>query len=152
AKIQDDHAPSLGHEHVRGVEVAVELAGLVERPDAPRELEQRRPEARLIEAGDRIAHVLEEARSLDVLHGEKPGVLPGDELVERAEVRVDDALGLAELFLEAVEKRGAHLLERLQRDPLAALAVDRLVDEAHPSGADEADDVIRANRGPLGPL
>ena len=75
---------------------------------------------------------------LDELHGEKPvaGVL--EQLTEADEVAVPHVLQLAKLVLEAQHRVGAPRLQRLQRDHRVALAIERLVDHAHPTGADPA--------------
>jgi hypothetical protein len=77
---------------------------------------------------------------LHELHGEEDLVLVGVELVERHQVGVDHVGERAELALEAGHAVRARLLQRLERDRAAALAVDRLVHHAHPARAQLAVD------------
>ena len=46
----------------------------------------------------------------------------------------------AELVLEAAERGGVEVAQRLERDDLVPLAIERLVDDAHAAGAEPALD------------
>ena len=81
----------------------------------------------------------------------------GDELVERDEVRVRDVGERAELALEADDGAAVDVAQGLERDHLVALAIERLVDDAHAAGAEAAlhgeaaaAEVERAGRGRRG--
>jgi hypothetical protein len=51
-----------------------------------------------------------------------------------------------------VERRGARIEQRLERDPLLALTVERLVDDAHAALADAAQDFVPGGPLPVGGL
>src|SRR5207247_1063830 len=84
----------------------------------------------------------DEVAAVDALHGEKPEVLVARELEQRDEVRVRNLGDVAELPLEAQEVRRAQMVQRLQRDARAVLAIDGVVDRPHAAGANEPRDVV----------
>ena len=95
--------------------------------------------------------VCEEVRPGDELHREEDGVRLGDdELVEVHEVRVMNVGEGPELLLEPIERGGAESKQRLEGDALAPIAVERLVDGAHATGPDAADDLVPSGALPLG--
>ena len=99
----------------------------------------------------RRATCLREIGPVDELHREERRRLTGhDELVELNEVRVAHVGERPELLLEPVERRRVEARQRLQRDGAAALAVDRLVDDAHPAVAERARDSVARRARPLG--
>ena len=60
----------------------------------------------------------------------------------------------AELALEAHQRRGVDVAQRLERHDLVALAIERLIDDAHAAGAEAAldDEAIGAGELRLGSL
>ena len=192
AKIEDRHAAFVRDEHVGRLQIAVELAGVMERRHAADKLRERGPEARDVEhardrvrrggrlqrlwlhpvqrrdmrvlrtgplaegrfdvgrrdggdrlAGDRlrvglgglVANVPVEVHALHELHGDEPLVAGGYQLVEADQVRVAHVRQRAKLLLQAVDAGGVDPRQRLERDALATLLVERLIHDAHPSGA-----------------
>src|SRR5262249_25953792 len=91
----------------------------------------RQSRRRRVDGDLATTHVLEKSDSIDQLHGEEPQGVGGMELVQRDEVRVTDVGQLAELLLEAIERRWALCLERLERDLLSAFSIERFVNDPH---------------------
>ncbi len=144
----------------------MDLLRVVERTEAGRELDEPGAEAELVEAdregarlplagGARRGRQRRRVRGADVrergapgdevfaaneLHREEPGVPFGDELPEGDQVRVVHLLEGAELLLEAEDRARIDVGEDLQRDVLAAVGVERLVDDAHPTFAESAEE------------
>jgi hypothetical protein len=58
-----------------------------------------------------------------------------------------DVLHGAKLALEARQRVGSHVPQRLQRDAGAALLVERLVDDAHPAFAQASPQLESFGRG-----
>ena len=88
------------------------------------------------------ADVMEEIDPVHVLHREARLLPLGLELVQGHEVRVRHVGEGAELVLEAVEPRRVEAAHRLQRHARPAHAVERLVDDPHPSFAEDAADLV----------
>ena len=106
---------------VRGLEDTV-------RPEA----DPRRQPARRARLG-RVclaADVPEEVHPFDQLHREEPLLVAGGKLVEGHEVGVRDVGEGPELLLEAHERRGRDVSQRLEGDDHVPLPVDRAVDDA----------------------
>jgi hypothetical protein len=171
AQVQDDDPPLRRDQHVRGLDVAVHLARLVQRVQAVGELAQRGAQPRDVaharrltqsrlgrarrrvahrgRAGERVAllrlpprpHVVDEVRAVDQLHGEEPAAVLLGEIAEVHEVGVVQVVLRAELVLEPEQVLAADPAHRLQREPPAALAVLDLVDDAHPALAEAAHDL-----------
>jgi hypothetical protein len=139
---EDDAAGAIDHD-VRRLHVAVDQAGVVQDAQAAHQLAQGVAQAPLVEAGAGDLgdgrcprpHVLEEVAALDELHREEPALVVADQLAEGDQVRVGQALQHAELALEAGQRVRVGVGQRLQRDPLTALAIERLVHLAHATGA-----------------
>jgi hypothetical protein len=173
AEVEDDDAAAAADQDVGGLEVAVQLAGGVERVDAGDQLGEGVAQAGLVELGrsgrarvvlgdavmivdaDAVlgvvgplggvrADIVAEAHALDVLHRDEPLVGVGDELVEGDEVVVDDAGGGPELVLEAVEAAGLELAQGLEGDSPAALAIEGGVHHTHAAGAEAAQEFVAA--------
>ena len=176
AEVEHDHPAVGGDEHVRRLDVAVDLARRVQRVERVGQLDERVAQAALVVAagargrrgdgavagavqvGDgagarRVGAAVrppderQEVDALHQLHGEEPVVLILDQLAEGDEVGVGDVLERAELVLEGEQLLRAHGAQGLERDPRVALAIDRLVDHAHAAGAEATDDLETA--GPL---
>ena len=158
AEVEHDGAPLRVHEHVRGLEVAVQHARGVDRPDRAGELTQPRSQA-LVElgrpararraaralaqlrgGGQRRAHPLDEVDAVDVLHREEHPLALGEQRVQADEVVVRDVGERAELSLEAVQRARAHAEQGLERDDLTSLVIERLVDDPHPARAEPPAD------------
>ena len=120
-EVEDHDAPLRRDQHVGGLHVAVYPTCPVDRRDPPRELEERGPEARLLEAraGWAGGHggsslivtagpdVLEEIDAVDELHREEERLVLLDQRVDAHDVGVDDGGERAELALEADAERRA---------------------------------------------
>jgi hypothetical protein len=87
------------------------------------------------------AHPGDEVDPLDQLHGEEPLVPRRHQLVQRRQVRVTDVGQAAELALEAVQRGRVAVAQGLERDGARPLAVVRLIDHAHPAGAEPSDNL-----------
>ena len=183
AEVQDDDAAVPGHEHVLGLDVAVDPARAVERGEALGELQKRgaqaSPVARLRRtgagrargsstvssssrpAGDATAaaalngggafslEVRKERNAVHELHREEPLLAVAHELVELGQVGMGQVGERAEFLLEAVDRGGVRLLEHLERDGRAALAIEGLVDRAEGAGPQAALDrePVRSREG-----
>jgi len=167
AEVEDRHPSALRDEHVGGLEVAMDLARAVDRADPSDELRERAADLGRAEedgrrshgvgvalgrlVGGRRARVRRERDAVDPRHREEPpdGVVR-EELVKAHEVWVHEVREGAELALDLVDRRAVDATERLERDALAALLVERLVDDAHPAGAEPPldDEAIEQARAP----
>ena len=124
AEVEQREPAERGDQHVRRLEIAVQLAGLVQREQRVDELDQRAAQPLLVNrrredvlararraARLRRAHPVDERHALDELHREVPVALGGVQLVQRDEVRMHDVGERAELALEPVQvaarRRGA---------------------------------------------
>ena len=87
------------------------------------------------------AHVGQEALAVDHLHREEAVLRLDEELVEVDEVGVRDVREGPELALEAVERVGLGVRQRLQGDDAIALAIVGLEHHAHRAGAEAAADL-----------
>ena len=179
-EVEEDHTASGADEDVRRLDVAVDLARLVKRDDAPGELAERRAQPSLVEAGRRLRgrtvdlmkrlgqlengrgaaqlhlrgaaglriqelgpaavgpDVPDEVVSLDQLHREEPAPPSLHKLAKAHQVRVIDVLQGAKFVLEVQERGAVELAHRLEGDVRLRLAVERLVDHAHPAFANAA--------------
>jgi hypothetical protein len=176
AEVEDDDPPGRGREDVRGLDVAVEHPGGVQRLHAEAhlgeagaqalEVGQRRrgqqdgagdhdgaggrlADRRAVVAGEAAAggpgehvelgrvvlgvragqgeavtQVAGQRDAVDQLHGEEPVAVVLEQLVQADEVRVAEVGEGPELFLEAVQLVGGVLVRALDRDRVAALAVE----------------------------
>jgi len=77
-----------------------------------------------------------EVRALEQLHGEKPILTIGVELVQRNQVRVAQIRQRPKLTLEAIERVGIALMQDFERHVLVASAIERTVDGAKAPGAE----------------
>ena len=143
----DDHdAPVFRHQHVRGFQIAMQHAVLVQRahtreqplPSMPHASQIRVTRGLPLPAPGREVHAGHE------LHGQVPTVVIARQLVEPDQVRMRDPRQAAELPLEAVQLLGIRTLECFQRDA-PALGGPRLIHDPHgalaqPPPASEAPD------------
>jgi hypothetical protein len=90
-----------------------------------------------------------ERDAVDQLHREEPLVAFRQQLVQRDEVPVRDVGERSEFLLEAVEGGGVDVAQRLQRDRLIPLAIERFVDDAEAAGAEAAADLEACIAGEL---
>ena len=93
AEVEHDHAAGLGHEHVRGLQVAVDDPRAMERVEAAHELPHRLAQAGFVVARRPAvrrggAHVAKEVDAVDELHREEPLSLFGEQLLEHDDVGV----------------------------------------------------------------
>ncbi len=139
AKVEDDDPPRRGHQDVRGLEVAVHLAGRVQRGDPQGELLEPRAQPGLVEA--LAADMREEVHAPDQLHRVEGLAKALEELVQRDQVGVRELVDRAELALEPQEAVPIDVAQGLERDQLTALAVVGLVDHAHRARAQRAPDL-----------
>ena len=169
SEIEDDHAALVGDQHVRRLDVPVDLARRVQRIEPGDELGQRVAELRLGELAPRLGmrdldrlgtaeiergldrhrraqrpvltvDVREDVDAVDQLHREEPLAAILDQPAEPAQVRVMHALEHPELVLEPKHGIARDRPERLQRDAPVVLAIDGLVHDAHPAGAEATQD------------
>ena len=154
-EVQHDDSPVPAHEHVRGLDVAVQHAAAMQCVHAIGELAQRVSQAPFIHhvaeghapggfngRAAAVAHVAEEVHAVDQLHREEPAIPLGHELVKRHEVGVDHGGQRSELVLETEKLVRVHRREHLQRDVRARRILDGLVDHAHAARAKFADDGV----------
>jgi hypothetical protein len=140
-EVEDDHAVARRDQHVRRLEVAVQQVVGVERLDRERQLADQPAHARRVATTH--SHGGAHVDALDEFHGDAPRRPVRHELVERDQIGVADPGHAAKLVLEAVQLRGAHPQQRLDRHARAVSPVDRLVDHAHAAGADLAEHRVR---------
>jgi hypothetical protein len=152
----EHHDPALARDqHVRGLEVAVDLAGAVQRLESERELAQAIAQALVVERagqrrlgaglggdaeahGQRIADVVEERDPVDQLHREEPVATSVVQLAQAHQVAVIEIGAGPKLGLQAVERVGLDRPQGLQRHDQIALAIVGLVHQAHATFADQA--------------
>ncbi len=127
-EVEDDDPPRVRDHDVRGLEIAVDLAGAVQHLEALGELEQRGAQVGVVGLP-----VIDEVDALDQLHGEEPVAVDVVQLVEPHQVAVLEIGGGAELGLEPVERARVDEPQGLERDQRVALAIERLVHDAHPA-------------------
>jgi hypothetical protein len=148
AEVEQHDAARGGDEHVVRLDVAVDEPVRVQRGQPGGELGQRGAEPALVEA-PAGSHVVQERGPFDQLHREPPLAALLDQLAERDEVGMMHILHGTELGLEPEQAIGADALQRLERHPHAAWAVERLVDHAHAAATQRAEDLEPA--GELSP-
>ena len=136
SEIEEDRACGRRDQHVRRLEIAMQLAGAVDREHAFRHLAEHVPQSRNVECGS--AHGAEEIHALDELHRVEPLVTLDDELIETHQVRVGHVGEHAEFLLEARDRVGTGVEQRLQRYQLPALPVEGGKDDAHAAGPEFA--------------
>jgi hypothetical protein len=134
-EVEHDDAALLGDQHVRRLDVAVHLAGGVQRDQRAPELDQPMAQLALVAGGPG-----QEVLAAHQLHREEQPPLLLVELAERDQVRVLEILERAELVLEVRDRLRVDVAQRLERHLRAAIAVPRLVDVARRSAADAAHD------------
>ena len=97
-----------------------------------------------------LLHVGQEVGAADQLHREEDALpFGGHELVKAHEVRMVHPGERSKLLLEEIERRRIEVQQRLQRDPLASLAIARLVDVPHPTPANAANDLVACGSVPV---
>src|ERR1019366_4031352 len=94
----------------------------------------------------RVRDVLDDVDAIDELHREERLVARRGQIVEVHEVRMPDVGERPELALERVERRRAEVRQALERHEVPALAIERLVDDAHPSPAEASNDLVAKRR------
>ena len=153
-EVHHAHDPGVVAHEVRGLEVAVDDAHLVDRAQAVGDLQRGAPGLRRREPAP-LAGGPREVLALDELHAdvEEPPVLAV--AVDRADVAVAHAAGEADLRPEALlvaARLARHVgAKDLDRHRLAQLAVEGAVDHAHPAAAQGAQDLeARGEQGPVG--
>ena len=108
---------------------------------------------RLLE-GQRAVHQSRLERvPLDVFHDQILDVVLSSDVVERADVRMGELGDRLRLALEALPRLGGRhrlLGQHLDRDDAIQPGVLRLVDLAHPTGADRREDLVGAETGARG--
>lgn len=144
-------------EDVLALEVAVDDARRVRRRERRgglagdrQRLLDRQPAAPLEPRRERLP--------LEQLHGQEDDRRPIGlgvvaDVEDPADVRVGDLARQVDLALEAVDRPllgGDRRVHRLERDPLAQVAVLRLVDLAHAAAREEADDPVAAGEDGAG--
>ena len=108
------------------------------------ELQERRLQPRDVELAVR-PRVRQQIPAVDELHREEPQAVVMDELAEGDQVDVVQIRERAELVLEAHQLDAAERAQRLQGDARLALAIEDVVDDAHPARA-EARQHLEARR------
>jgi hypothetical protein len=143
AEVENDDAPLGGDEHVRRLDVAMQLASPMELAEAEHELHERRSRAlrsHRAAVARRSADEIHERDAAHQLHREEAIRIVHDELVQRDEIRMGDVRQAAKLALEPEDVLGARPQHRLQRDDLVAPAILHFVDDTHAAGAERAED------------
>jgi len=72
-----------------------------------------------------------------------------NEFVEADQIGVTDVGERPKFLLEEVERRGIEVQQCLERDPLAALPVEGLVNNAHAARSKAADDLVADRPNPV---
>ncbi len=150
AEVGQDDAPAALQEDVAGLEIEVHHARRVRRAervaDGARQLD-RLGDAVLAGLAREPAggQHLREGGALDELHGEELLAVRLPDVEDAGDVAVRDAARELDLAAEALDHRalvGEIATQHLQRDDVVQLGVERAVDVAHPSGAEEAEDAV----------
>ena len=131
-EIEQTHAPVIGHEDVRWLDVPMEQPDAVERVDRLRELPAGRAKTRPV-----ACDVSQERDSANQLHREEPEAVFGEQLVQLHDIRMPNVDEGAKLSLESIEEVGISLPEQLERDEPLLIAVVAFVDRAEPSAAEQ---------------
>src|SRR5215208_4964218 len=87
------------------------------------------------------ADVLQEVDALDELHREEPVAAILDQLTQADEIRVMHVLERPELVLEAQHRIRRDRPKGLEGDAAVVFAVEGLVDDAHATRTEPADDL-----------
>ncbi len=154
SEVQDLRLTGGGHEHVLGLEVAVDQAGVVRGLQAAAGLDEHREH---LLAGPRArAQPRLEGGALDELHGDEDAVAVGADVVHCDDVGVAQAghrLGLAQQSGVAVDARlgraaaGDGLaVQQLERDLAVELRVVGRVDHAHAAGTERVQDHVATDQ------
>src|SRR5690606_36534007 len=133
---------ALLHEHVGGLQIAVDAAHLVEGADASGQLNEPVAQPRAREAGPadrRRWLLLEERRPTHPLHGEEPEVAVAEQLVQDDEVLVGDVCDPPELLLEPSEGEPRGPVQDLERELLPPVAVEHRVHDSARTLAQELE-------------
>ena len=166
-EIEQHHAAVGADANVRRFDVAMNDADRVECREPVRELRERHAQPEIVEARLRqlavpgaFAHraveghrrevvvnrrifaagdVAQQIGAVDQLHREAPPLIVLEQLAEAHQVLVAYVGRDAKLVLELLDRLGPFGVEQLQRDVDVELAVDCLVDRAHPAGAELPD-------------
>jgi hypothetical protein len=163
-EVHEHHPSVLVDQHVRGLDVAVQLAGGVDGRDPASELQEgiahaglvdgarlkgARPRRRLAARGLRVEgrrvgraalrepEQVAKALAAHQLHREKPAPFDASELVQEHQVRVQDAGQRAKLALQLVDARGVRLQQHLERQAPAARQFAHLVHDADAPATEE---------------
>ena len=148
AEVEDLDAAVARHEYVLGLDVAVHDAAVVRGRKTGRQLDRKlnRPAHRQPTRG--VVQDTSKGRAVEQLRDDVRGRAVGTDLVNRQDVRMVQRSRGASFLFEATEpiRIGAGRQD-LDRDVAAEPGVARAVDLAHPAGADERHDFVRANPG-----
>ena len=136
------HEPAAvrGEEEVRGLHVAVDDAGIVQRGEPLEEVEGE--VERLAGRQGPAVQARRERLAGQELHDDERLAVVLSDLVDRAQVRVAHPRRRARLAQEAPPRRVVRALQHLQRDLAPQLLVLGEVHPAHAALADEADDAV----------
>ncbi len=155
SKVEQDDTAFGRHQHIGGLDVPVQLAGLVERVDAFSQLPECIPKPSLVEQSSglgpsvgrligahprrdsvsgRLSHEADKVGAFDQLHREEPAVLDRDELVEIDQVGMADIAEGAEFVFESNQRQWIDPAHGLECDEFAALLVVCLINDAHSAG------------------
>ena len=130
-------------EHVVGLEVAVDDAGVVRVLEPESHLSQVAPRGRAVERT--LVEDVPQGSALDERHGDEDDVGGHDEVVDGEDVGVVEPGEGLRLELEALEERAVVLQrrgQRLERDLAAERLLDGAVDDGHAAGAEALFDVV----------
>jgi hypothetical protein len=134
-EVQDREPPFMDQD-VGGLQVAVQLAVLVDHANAVDELCEERAQQIEAQAERGVAYVGDQVAALDALHRNEPVLPIGVKLVELDDVGVQDGPERPELVLEALELVRLHALQQLDRQVTLRVRVERGVHDAMPAPAD----------------
>ena len=159
AKVQDHHAAFFGHQHIGGLEIAVNRSRLVDGVNTVAKLPNRAQGPLAVRRGGWIgglrrgqgdahvgwgemrAQIAIEGHALDVFHGEEPQRTFGDEFVQLDQIDVLEIQHGAKLALELVEIPPIREVEDLERDLRLELLIVDQIHATHPTGAEVTDDL-----------
>ena len=147
SEVEQLHARLRQH-HVAGLQIAVDDALPVRLVESVGDLDAEAE--RLIERQRALRQPVRERLALEILHDEILDFALASDVVQRADVRMregGDRLRLAFEPLARLGRRGQPARQHLDGDGPVEPGVERLVDLAHSSGADQAEDPIPAEHG-----
>ena len=138
-KVEDDNPAFARDQHVGRLDIAMYLPRRMDGRQPLGELREHLTRAGLVQVADLATQGRAQVGTLDHLHGEEPALSVGKEIAKSNYVPVTDVRSGTEFILEPTEQTRLQPGKQLERDPNAELAILGLVDNAHASLPQEAD-------------